>query len=507
MAKNKVETLLTAKDKTGPAFKTANSSMTKLKASSAGLAKMLAPLAAAVSVGVIANMGKQALDSADSIAKMSERIGASTEALSQYQHAAAKSGIEFKTLTMGWQRMTRRVSEAAHGFGEARGALIELEVSAKHLNRLAPDQQFEALADSIMKVEGPADRVRLAMKLFDSEGVSLIQMMGKGSAGLREMTKEADDAGLTLTALAAQKVVDAKDAMADLDSSVKGLSLSMATDLAPAVTELADDLIPLVRGMGKLAAFYSDHKPRMKTRDDMTGIAEATKLFADSLNAIPDSGSVFSPAYDAPNPFDSSGLKDNSFPESWEHEHMMLAISDTEELVGWWASLSPTLEAVSNTATNSRSALDDLTVTADQVGIMVGEAGEDGAGRMADALASAVAEGKLELLDLGRVAQSVFGEIFSGFLKMGIRGLFAAATGGASEVGGALGFVGASPIVGVPGLSGMLGASPAGGAGVQTMNVTFNESMNLQDPVVRRQVAKELYTEIQTVASHHGPEA
>lgn len=183
--------------------------------------KLFGSLAGVYVGGSMLMMGKNAINSADKIQKLSIRLGASTEALSEYRHVAELSGVTFETLTMGWQRMTRRVAEAASGLGESRLALKELGIEATALNKLSPEQQFEVLADAIMGVKNPADQVRLAMKMFDSEGVALLQTMQNGSAGIREMRGEAQKLGITITEDMANGAADANDALTRLSGSIK----------------------------------------------------------------------------------------------------------------------------------------------------------------------------------------------------------------------------------------------------------------------------------------------
>ena len=193
-----------------------------------------------LSVAGFGIMTKNAIDSADKIGKLSDRLGASTEALSQYQHVAELSGVTFETLTMGWQRMTRRIAEAAQGTGEAKNALIELNLSAQDLNQLAPEQQFETIADALSGVTNQADKVRLAMKLFDSGGVSLLQTMNDGADGIRNMRREADDLGLTLSKKDALGAAKANDSITRLTASGRSLGLTLARTLGPALTDTAN---------------------------------------------------------------------------------------------------------------------------------------------------------------------------------------------------------------------------------------------------------------------------
>ena len=54
------------------------------------------------------------------------------------------------------------------------------------------------VADAFARIEDPAERVRLAFKLFDSEGVALVNLLSDGSGALEEMRERARDLGIVL---------------------------------------------------------------------------------------------------------------------------------------------------------------------------------------------------------------------------------------------------------------------------------------------------------------------
>jgi len=217
--------------------------MKRLKATSANAAdkiKTSFKLAGAVATGAFVLMAKHALDMGDKMHKLNIRLGVSTEALSQLKHAADLSGISFNTMTMGIQRSTRRIAEAASGTGEARNALAELGLSAEKLNAIAPDRQLEVLADALQGVSKESDKVRIAMKLFDSEGVAMLQMLEGGSAGLREMRGEADALGMTLTQEGANNIAAFNDSMSRLKGQITGAVTVVVAKLGPTLTEMAE---------------------------------------------------------------------------------------------------------------------------------------------------------------------------------------------------------------------------------------------------------------------------
>ena len=178
----------------------------------------------------------------DSLAKTADKIGVTTEALGGLRHAAELTGVGSDTLDMAMQRLTRRVSEAANGTGEAKNALIELGINAANLEQLPLDVQMEVIADAMGDVKSQSDKVRLAMKLFDSEGVSLVNTLALGSTGLEQMAKEADTLGITVSRVDAAKIEMANDAVTKSKGVFTGLGNQLATAFSPIIESVSNNL-------------------------------------------------------------------------------------------------------------------------------------------------------------------------------------------------------------------------------------------------------------------------
>lgn len=209
----------------------------------AGLNKM-AKAAAAFGVaagGATAALTISAARSADQLAKTADKIGATTQALAGLQYAAELSGVSTETMNMALQRMTRRVSEAAMGTGEAKAALFELGLNAQELEQLPLDVQMGMIADAMQGVGSQADRVRIAMKLFDSEGVALVNTLAGGSEELNKLAYEADVLGLAISRVDAAKIEEANDSIFRAKQVFTGLGNQLATAFAPIVTAVATD--------------------------------------------------------------------------------------------------------------------------------------------------------------------------------------------------------------------------------------------------------------------------
>ena len=230
---------IVAHDKTQKAFKSVDNNLNRTSDALKGLAKRFIFAAGAAGIG---GFVKGTIDAADRLDKLSKRLDIGVSALSEYEHVAKIGGVTFETLTMGMQRLTRRVAEAAGGFGEAKGALRELGLDAGELNKLPLDQKFEVVADALMGLTSESDRVRLAMKLFDSEGVALIQTMQGGAEGIKKVRDEARQLGLTISKETATAAANFNDEMTNLTGAIQGLANEALPTLLPLLTDTVDAL-------------------------------------------------------------------------------------------------------------------------------------------------------------------------------------------------------------------------------------------------------------------------
>ena len=121
---------------------------------------------------------EQNLDFVDSLDKVSSKLGISTDFLQKAQYAAGQSGVAFRTLSMAMQRFTRRAAEANKGTGEAKDAIKELGIQLTDTDgRIrSTEELFSSAMAALAKIDDPADRLRLAFKLFDSEGAILVNL-------------------------------------------------------------------------------------------------------------------------------------------------------------------------------------------------------------------------------------------------------------------------------------------------------------------------------------------
>lgn len=141
-----------------------------------------------------------AANTADEIKDASDRIGISSKMFQTLQYAATQSGVRLQKLEPLLTKFSQVIGEASEGSNDAAQIFSTLGVALK-----GPDGQLRSmdeilpsLADKISKIENPAVRNAVAVKLFGKEGVKFVQVLSDGSQGLADFQKRAEELGIVL---------------------------------------------------------------------------------------------------------------------------------------------------------------------------------------------------------------------------------------------------------------------------------------------------------------------
>ena len=207
MAEN-TKIIISAVDKTKRGFGSVTNGLKKVTGAVFSMKTALVGVAGIAGFGLLV---KRSLSTSDALVKTASKIGTTADALAGLRFAAELTGVATNTMDMALQRFTRRTAEAAMGTGEAKAAIKELGIDAQKLNRMPLDERMLVLADAFAEVENESDRLRLAFKLFDSEGAALVNTLAQGREGLAEMLGDAKALGLGLSRDAAKGVEKAND--------------------------------------------------------------------------------------------------------------------------------------------------------------------------------------------------------------------------------------------------------------------------------------------------------
>ena len=282
MAEN-TKIIISAVDKTKKGFKSVTNGLKTVTKAVFSMKSALGLAAGGAAMGLLI---KKSFDAVDSLDKTASKIGVTTQALTKLHYAAGLTGVSVETLNMASQRFTRRLAEAARGTGEAKGALKELGINADELKKKQLDEQMLSLADAFSKVTTSADKVRLAMKLFDSEGVSLVNTLNLGRDGLKGLFQEAETLGIVLSGRAVGGIVKAKDAMTKLFTLFKGVRDQLTAALAPALEMLVTLLKDKILGAIEKANGSIEEFANKTIKSLIIGVGNMILALANGLRAF-----------------------------------------------------------------------------------------------------------------------------------------------------------------------------------------------------------------------------
>lgn len=204
---------------------------------------------AAAGAAITAPMGlflKEFASSGDEVAKSAGRLGIGVSALSELKFAADQSGSSFEELETSLKKMSKAIGEATFGNDELRRTFQVLGVPLERLRTMKPDQQFEAIADALSRIEPPAARMALLLELFGKSGERMGVLVGKGGEGIRRLREEANALGLVLSEGAAKEAENLTEAFRRLDLGLAGVRKNIGAALAPAMLELLENIQPII---------------------------------------------------------------------------------------------------------------------------------------------------------------------------------------------------------------------------------------------------------------------
>lgn len=188
------------------------------------------------------------IDALDSVDKASRRLGVSAQALQEWRFAAELAGVSSQTFDNSLRVLVRVSEEATKGLGEGGNALRSLGLSMKEVAGLNPEQLFSRVIRELGKIEDAGERLRIAVKLFESEGAGLVVLAGD----FDELAKRAREAGVAIDDGTIRAAVEAKDKLAELSAVTSTRLAPSLVQIAPIFVALGESLLGAATGAESL---------------------------------------------------------------------------------------------------------------------------------------------------------------------------------------------------------------------------------------------------------------
>jgi len=141
---------------------------------------------------LLAGQGRKVLELADTIGTLRDATDASAQMLQVWREAATQTGNDAKMADKGIEKLNIRIGEAANGNKEAIKIFEDLGVKLDDDNKKlrSTDDLLKGTADAFKSIKDPAERARIAKKLFGDEAAKLAVTLSMGSDGFERIRGE-----------------------------------------------------------------------------------------------------------------------------------------------------------------------------------------------------------------------------------------------------------------------------------------------------------------------------
>ncbi len=242
-------------------LKQAQKGLTNFSASARKLGGQMQKVGAVASIAgaaIVAGL-KGAIDSADALDELSQKIGVPVEQLSALQYAFEKSGVSSETMAAGVGKLSKAMAAAADGNKASAKMFADLGIKVTDATgalRPAADVMAEVAGVFAAMPDG-AEKTALAMELFGKSGADMIPALNEGKEGLAGLMEEARQLGIVIDSETAASAGKFNDNLFTLGAAASGLAVQIAADLLPTLQKISDFLVDMAKA-------YADLSPGMQ---------------------------------------------------------------------------------------------------------------------------------------------------------------------------------------------------------------------------------------------------
>lgn len=298
--RQKVQVDITATDKTKAAFNSLNKSIGKTNKAVATLKNSFGAIAAGFGTLAVGRFVTESQKATNQLVDFSKILGNSIDDLSEFTFAMEAVGVASGQSTIALQRQTRRIGEAAQGYGEASKALKTLKLDAEELARLSPTEAFDRLSDSLLEIDNQSVRLATAFKLWDTEGVKLVATLEE----VDRFKKLAQESGAIITPVEAQAARDIRDAFSELRAETTSLGQNLTVIFGPVLEfglEIIEKIVFAFRKftdgviwVGQQFGLFNEELKQTETTANniVAPIQQMSTAFSDTLQSLIDGNEV-----------------------------------------------------------------------------------------------------------------------------------------------------------------------------------------------------------------------
>ncbi|WP_020474245.1 hypothetical protein [Zavarzinella formosa] len=222
----------------------------KMTKSFRSLHDQLIDLAPAFSLAALVAFGRSAIEQADHINDLGQRIGFVGSTLSALNIPLRQSGSNLDEFAGAMVRMNNALGEAKNN-PQMIKTFDDLHLSITKLEQLSPEEQFNAIAQALNGIDNQSQFTSLGINIFGRSFAVLAPLIRQAGGDMKAFTEEQKKAGNALTDEQLKRIDEFGDKWTE---TVEKLKLSM-TDALPALQLYLDGLAGILNLPGNAVDF------------------------------------------------------------------------------------------------------------------------------------------------------------------------------------------------------------------------------------------------------------
>ena len=212
----------------------------------AGLGVAAAGFAAVTTAAIgtnkaIADGVSAAADYGDTIDKMSQKMGLSTDAYQEWDFVMQHCGTSIEALKPSMKTLAMAAEKGSDAFAQ-------LGISEEQIASMSQEELFNATIAGLQNVTDETQRTALAAELLGRGATELGPLMNMTAEETEAMRQQVHDLGGVMSNDAVKAAAAYKDSLQNMQTAISGLKNKLAGDLLPSVTQVMDGLTILFSG-------------------------------------------------------------------------------------------------------------------------------------------------------------------------------------------------------------------------------------------------------------------
>lgn len=227
-------------------------------------------------VRALADWGREALNSAGTIADLSNKTGLSMKAIQEMQYVADQTGTTLDTMTRAAFMLGTRLAD---GKDSVVDAVARLGLNFKDIQALSPEEQFNRVVDALQGMASPQERNNLALQVFGKSAAEILPAVVEGYRDIANQARISSDGQIQALDAATDRWTQFKtNTMATIRSALGSTVLAFDSF----VNKIKEAAVVSAGGVKALEAYRAEQAKLAQTkRETAEAVAKARQQTAE----------------------------------------------------------------------------------------------------------------------------------------------------------------------------------------------------------------------------------